>query len=45
LRLPLFKTVANQIFFGRGSFPDVETQSAVYPTVEAARPSVAGHIP
>ena len=45
LRFPLFKTVANQVFFGGGSFPDVEMQSAVYRTVEAARPSVAGHIP
>lgn len=45
LRFPLFKIFANQVFFGRGSFPDVDKQSAVYPTVEAARPSVAGHIP
>jgi flavin-dependent dehydrogenase len=44
LRLPLMKAFASQVFFGRGSFPDVETQSFYYPTVEAARPGVAGHI-
>jgi flavin-dependent dehydrogenase len=44
LRLPLMKAFANQVFFGRGSFPDVGTHSSDYPTVEAARPSVASHI-
>ncbi|HET6671001.1 MAG TPA: NAD(P)/FAD-dependent oxidoreductase [Pyrinomonadaceae bacterium] len=44
LRLPLMKAFANQIFFGRGSFPDVGTHRSDYPTVEAARPSVASHI-
>jgi len=44
LRLPLLNMLAHHIFFGRGSFPDIETPGFDYPTVEAARPSVAGHI-
>lgn len=44
LRLPLVKSFAKHVFFGRGSFPDVATQDFDFPTVEAAQASVASHI-
>jgi flavin-dependent dehydrogenase len=44
LRLPLVNKFGKHVFFGRGSFPDVEVQDFDYPTVTAAQTSVAGHI-
>ena len=44
LRLPLVNKFGNHVFFGRGSFPDVEVQDFDYQTVTAAQTSVAGHI-
>jgi flavin-dependent dehydrogenase len=34
LRLPLFKSFARQVFFGRGSFPDVDVKIAPHPKCE-----------
>ena len=44
LQLPILRSFARQIFFGRGSFP-VEKQDLEYPTAPATSMSVAGHIP
>lgn len=44
LQLPILKSFASHIFFGRRSFP-VDNQELDYPTVPAASMSVAGHIP
>lgn len=44
IHLPILKKFASHVFFGRGSFPDVETRVSKYQTVEAARVSVASHI-
>src|SRR4030095_9345989 len=34
LRLPLFKSFARHVFFGRGSFPDVDVHFAAHPKCE-----------
>ena len=39
LRLPILKKFASHVFFGRGSFPDVEARDSKFQTVEAARVS------
>jgi flavin-dependent dehydrogenase len=44
LQLPILKSFASHVFFGRGSFP-VDNQDFDYPTAPAASISVAGHIP
>ena len=43
LQLPILKSFARHIFFGRGSFP-VDNQDLDYPTAPAVSLSVAGHI-
>jgi hypothetical protein len=44
ISLPILKKFASHVFFGRGSFPDVEARVSKYQTVEAARVSVASHV-
>jgi hypothetical protein len=34
LRLPLFKSFARHVFFGRGSFPDIDVKFAPHPKCE-----------
>jgi len=35
LRLPLFSSLAWHVFFGRGSFPDMDLRTAPHPAVSA----------